>query len=210
MKKILAIFLMGIILAIMVPTNISHAQTSTINSIGYAGYQPGRLQIDFPHTTQIASNVTSLSGGLFTYKVISGFPNSEIDYFLNNSDIYTVVFDATYPIPINGNVTWLFFSPEFVPQEGSYTFANATTLSLVFTIELLPPNTPPSALAIANATSGILISSMQQLLAQYKTQQDATNASFQNQIYVMFAAIILLVSAVVALIFTIYRRSSRF
>src|SRR5487761_3269 len=188
---------------------VSAQSQSQFSSIGYAGFLPATLQISFPHTTAISSNVTSLSGGLFTYSVITGQPASSIRYFLNDSDIYTVLFSATYPVPEQGNLSWVFFSPGFVPQNGQDAFFNSTRITLSFTIELLPQPVFPSADKIANATAGLLLSQMNSLISIQQQTSNAEVAALQNQIYVLFGVVIFFGAIAIGLTLMTLRRQSK-
>lgn len=180
---------------------------SQFNSIGYAGYFPATLQISFPHTTEISSNVSSYSGGLFTYSVITGQPDSTIRYQLNDSDVYTVRFSATYPVPEQGNMSWVFFSPGFIPQNGEDSFVNSTQITLSFTIELLPQPVFPSSDKIANATAALLLTQLNKMNSINQQTSQAEVASLQQQVDILFGAFIIFAAAVLVVLFVVKRHS---
>ncbi len=206
MKKLVSL---TVLLIVLLGLPVVSAQESVqIGSIAYVGYVGSIIEITFPHTTAISSNVSSLSGGLFTYTVETGNPDSTIRYLLNDSDIYTVKFSATYPVQVNGNVSWTFFSPGFTPENSQATFYNSTSIALSFTIELLTQPIFPSADEIANATSGLVISLLNQHAA---AQQEATQAeisSLQEQVWLLAGIVVFVTVVTTAVILVMFRRYS--
>ena len=161
-----------------------------LHSAQFIGYAPAKLEITFPHTTTIDSNVTSLSGGRFTYTEITSSPYSTMIFSLNASDIYTVIFEIQYPVPESGNLTWTLLSPGFLPQTGSAYINASTAVALTFVAELLNEQVFPSAGEIANATDAILYTQLQANNRLLEQQIAHDNATFQTEVTWMSLAIV--------------------
>ena len=96
MKKQIAVLAFAILLLPFIPfMNAASAQGvsyAALHSVQFIGYAPGTLVISYPHTTTVNSNISSLSGGRYTYKEVTSSPFSTMTFSLNASDIYTVYF----------------------------------------------------------------------------------------------------------------------
>ena len=209
MKKFVSLTILLLLLLGLPQVSAQSQPQSQFSSIAYAGYFPATLQISFPHTTQISSNVSSLSGGLFTYSVTTGQPDSTIRYQLNDSDIYTVKFTANYPVPEQGNLSWVFFSPSFVPQNGEDSFVNSTTITLSFTIELLSQPVFPSADKIANAAAALLLTQLNKMNSINQQTGNAEVAALQSQIYVLFGVVVFFGAVATGLTLVTLKRHSK-
>ena len=209
MRKTALIFAAMIIMSmVLVPgSSASGPVNPSLQSASMFGFAPAQLVITFPHTTTVNSNVTSLSGGDFTYNLNSTtMPNSIITYSLSASDIYSVSFVIIYPVPTSGNLTWLLISPAGSSQPNHAVFLNATQVTLSISVELLQQPQYPTADQIANATVGLLLGAEQR---NYQ-QQDAYNhqqlAMMQFQMDVAFAILGVVVVVMLAVFVVIFKR----
>ena len=178
-----------------VGSGVSYVQ---LRSVQFIGYTPAQLQIVFPHTTTVDSNVSSLSGGRYTYSEVTSSPYSTMTFSLNASDIYTIYFVLHYPVPESGNLSWTLLSPGFLPQTGSSFINNSDTIALTFVAELLNQELYPTADQIANATAAILINKLIQQNAQQEQEIAAIRASqtYQNELDTALITVSLVVSIV--------------
>ncbi|MCL4518324.1 MAG: hypothetical protein M1587_03915 [Thaumarchaeota archaeon] len=195
--------------ALLIPA--STASTSTINpniqSASIFGFAPAQLVITFPLTTTVRSNVSSLSGGDFTYNLNSTKPpNSVITYSLLASDIYSVSFVIIYPVLTSGNLTWYMVSPSGTSQPNHASFSNATAVALTISVELLPAQQYPSADQIANATVGLLLGAIQKNFQQQQTFDHEQLAMMQFQMDVAFAILGVVVVVMLVVFVIIFKR----
>ena len=179
----------------------------SLQSASMFGFAPAQLVISLPLTTTVHSNVSSLSGGDFTYNLNSTKPpNSVITYSLLASDIYSVSFVAIYSVPTSGNLTWDIVSPSGTSQPNHASFSNATQVTMTISVELL--NTPqyPSADQIANATVGLLLGAEQKNFQQQQTFVHQQLAMMQFQMDVAFAILGVVVVVMLAVFVVIFKR----
>ncbi len=184
MKKSIAAtgLLLLLVLLPAVSANTQQVSYVALHSVQFIGFSPASLEITYPHTTTVNSNISSLSGGRYTYKEVTSSPYSMMTFFLNASDIYTVIFELQYPVPTTGNLTWSLLSPGFLPQTGNAFINESTAVVLTFTAELLNQQIYPSANQIANATAAILINQLQQQNALQQKEIAQNNAEIQGEI----------------------------
>ena len=201
MKKQIAVLAFAILLLPFIPfMNAASGQVSyaALHSVQFIGYAPGNLVISYPHTTTVNSNISSLSGGRYTYKEVTSSPFSTMTFSLNASDIYTVYFVIQYPVPESGNLSWTLNSPGYLPQTGDAYVNNATSVALTFVAALLNPQTYPTADQIANATALILINKLteQNALQQQEINTIKASTSFQDDLFTAFVTIALVIALV--------------
>ncbi len=103
-------------------------------------------------------------------------------FSLNASDIYTVIFELQYPVPVSGNLTWTLLSPGFLPQTGNAFINDSTSIALTFVAELLNQEVFPTPYQIANATAALLFTQLEQNNANLEHQIAQNNAAFQGEI----------------------------
>jgi len=202
LKKQIAVLAFAILLVPFIPfMNAASAQGvsyAALHSVQFIGYAPGTLVISYPHTTTVNSNISSLSGGRYTYKEVTSSPFSTMTFSLNASDIYTIYFVIQYPIPESGNLSWTLNSPGYLPQTGDAYVNNATSVALTFVAALLNPQTYPTADQIANATAAILINKLteQNALQQQEINTIKSSTSFQDNLFTAFVTIALVIALV--------------
>ncbi|MDG6923987.1 MAG: hypothetical protein JRN67_11930 [Nitrososphaerota archaeon] len=180
-----------------------------LHSTSMFGFAPAQLIITFPHTTKVDSNVTSLSGGDFTYQLNSTaqvMPNSVITYSLSASDIYSVSLLIIYPVPTSGNITWGLVTPAGTSPLNHATFSDATQVALSISVTLLQQPQYPSADQIANATVGILLGAEQKNSLQQQTFIHQQLAMMQFQMDVAFAILGVVVVVMLVVFVVIFKR----
>jgi len=202
MKKQIAVLAFAILLLPFIPfmsaASAQGVSYAALHSVQFIGYAPGTLVISYPHTTTVNSNISSLSGGRYTYKEVTSSPFSTMTFSLNASDIYTVYFVIQYPVPESGNLSWTLNSPGYLPQTGNAFVNNATSVELTFVAALLNPQTYPTADQIANATAAILINKLteQNALQQQEINTIKSSTSFQDDLFTAFVTIALVIALV--------------
>lgn len=181
-----------------VTAQVSYAQLHAVQFIGYA---PAKLVITYPHTTSVSSNVSSLSGGSYSYNETTSSP-STMTFYLSASDIYTIFFVIMFPVPESGNLSWAMYSPGFLPQTGEAYINSSTAVGLTFIAELLQQQHYPTADEIANATAAILLNelTLQNQILQHQVQADHQQIIFDSEVNSITVSAAL-VSSIIALVF---------
>ena len=200
MKKIAAIAFIVLLLPFIPFMNAEGAAPSyaALHSVQFVDYAPATLVISYPYTTTVDSNVSSLSGGRYTYKETTSSPYSTMAFSLNASDIYTVDFVIQYPVPESGNLSWTLDSPGYSPQTGDAYVNGSAAVMLTFVAALLNPQTYPTADQIANATAAILINELieQNALQQKEIHTMQASVAFQDDLFTAFVTLALVMSLI--------------